>query len=280
MQALQVIQLNSANAAVKNWQLFLISRGYNVGAAGADGIFGHDTFNATVTFQQSQHLPADGVVGNQTYGAAMLLGFNGVLNIASFTGIDVYHDDGNIDWQKVAADPQNIQFAYIKATEGTTIQDPNYNFNIAQATAAGLKTGAYHFFSLTSAPDTQAQNFINTVGQNYNYALPPALDFEKDVSGGDVADTVAALQKWLTLIKNQWNITPIIYTSPGYWNQLNAPKGFDNFPLWLADYNPIPAMPNGDWTEWAIWQYCEKGTVQGIGSGVDLNRYNLNSGLM
>ena len=39
-------------------------------------------------------------------------------------GIDVSHHQGAIDWQAVARD--GVQFAYLKATEGTTFTDPAY----------------------------------------------------------------------------------------------------------------------------------------------------------
>lgn len=43
-----------------------------------DGDFGPKTHQATVAFQAKYRLDADGVVGNRTYGRAMLLGFSAV----------------------------------------------------------------------------------------------------------------------------------------------------------------------------------------------------------
>jgi lysozyme len=58
-------------------------------------------------------------------------------------GIDVSKYQGNINWTKVAKD-STIRFVYIKATEGTSIQDPYYKTNIAKAKKAGLLVGSYH----------------------------------------------------------------------------------------------------------------------------------------
>ena len=39
------------------------------------------------------------------------------------------------------------------------------------------------------------------------------------------------------------------------------------YPIWYADYEPIPQTPYN----FTIWQYSEKGTVDGIEGIVDLN---------
>lgn len=279
-----IIQLNSNGESVTEWQQFLSSQGYAVG--GADGIFGPATNAATQAFQKKGGLTTDGVVGPDTYAAAAALGFTGgaprpatPIPIANFLGIDVYHDNGTIDWNAVKADPQNIHFVYVKATQGTTVQDPMYAANIQGATAAGFATGAYHFFSITSPAQSQADNFIQQVGDSYPYKLPPAFDYEVNVTSATAAGVLASIQTWLTAIKNKWGITPVIYSSVNYWGQLGNPPGFDEYPLWLANYNPgMPAIP-GNWNEWAIWQYSSNGSVNGVTGDVDMNKYNTASNL-
>lgn len=51
----------------KELQEKLIKCGYNVGATGADGIFGQATYNATVKFQKDNGLVADGLAGQATF---------------------------------------------------------------------------------------------------------------------------------------------------------------------------------------------------------------------
>ena len=43
------------------------------------------------------------------------------------TGVDVSCYQGDIDWETLAS--QNIGFAYIKATEGSSYVDPNFSYN-------------------------------------------------------------------------------------------------------------------------------------------------------
>jgi len=39
-------------------------------------------------------------------------------------GIDVSHHNGNINWEQV---PEDVEFVYVKATEGATYVDPLQN---------------------------------------------------------------------------------------------------------------------------------------------------------
>lgn len=59
---------------MRRWQLFLTGQGFYSGLV--DGVFGQQTDAATRAFQTRWRLGVDGVVGNQCYGQAMLLGFD------------------------------------------------------------------------------------------------------------------------------------------------------------------------------------------------------------
>jgi len=72
------IQRGSKGQAVKDAQQALLDRGYSVGPAGVDGIFGMHTFAAVVRYQEHRSagefwaltypLAIDGIVGPQTWG--------------------------------------------------------------------------------------------------------------------------------------------------------------------------------------------------------------------
>lgn len=72
--ALQILRKGSEGKEVKRWQNFLIGQGHL--RARADGDFGPLTEKATKAFQRSQGLSSDGIVGPQTLGSALLLGFD------------------------------------------------------------------------------------------------------------------------------------------------------------------------------------------------------------
>lgn len=80
--ALPVLRQGSTGQFVANWQGLLVSHayGYLLGGApggnvmqqaGVDGVFGANTAQATVKFQADRKLSADGVVGQQTWTAAL-----------------------------------------------------------------------------------------------------------------------------------------------------------------------------------------------------------------
>jgi hypothetical protein len=70
---MSVLQRGSRGQVVGHWQAFLQDRGLLLGAV--DGDFGDQTQRATMRFQSSRRLPADGVVGPLTFAAAARLGF-------------------------------------------------------------------------------------------------------------------------------------------------------------------------------------------------------------
>lgn len=70
---MKAIRKGDKGKQVEAWQYFLIGRGYT--NIVADGEFGPNTYKATLAFQNSAGIPADGVVGNTTYTAAMKMGF-------------------------------------------------------------------------------------------------------------------------------------------------------------------------------------------------------------
>lgn len=76
MNELQTLRENSHGLLVEMWQNFLIGQGFDPGPA--DGVFGTRTRSATISFQQNHGLVGDGIVGNRTFGQAMLVGFQGI----------------------------------------------------------------------------------------------------------------------------------------------------------------------------------------------------------
>lgn len=90
-------------------------------------------------------------------------------------GVDVSAYQGAIDWPTLSA--QDIDFAFIKATEGSSFVDSRFAYNYKEAQKTSLRIGAYHFFSFDSAGETQADHFIETV-QRIPGMLPPVVDIE------------------------------------------------------------------------------------------------------
>jgi GH25 family lysozyme M1 (1,4-beta-N-acetylmuramidase) len=199
---------------------------------------------------------------------------------STLEGIDVSHWQGTISWTKVAA--AGKKFAIIKATESTDYVDPQYATNHANAKAAGLWTGAYHFArpsTTTNDAVLEADHFAAVMKLGAG-DLIPALDLED--SGGM---SVAGLQSWVTKflgeVTAKVGVKPMIYTSPSFWknhmgdSRTLADAGYKT--LWIAHWGvSSPTVPASNWGGhgWTFWQYTSDGTVPGITGRVDLDRFN------
>jgi GH25 family lysozyme M1 (1,4-beta-N-acetylmuramidase) len=65
------------------------------------------------------------------------------LTLATVPGFDISHYQGSVNF--AGAYSSGARFVIIKATEGTTYQDPSFSNFYAGATNAGFIRGAYHF---------------------------------------------------------------------------------------------------------------------------------------
>ncbi len=185
--------------------------------------------------------------------------------------IDVSHFQGKIDWQQVGED-KSIRSVIMKASEGAQASDALFVENWQGAKAAGLRCGAYHFFRPKESFLHQADLFLGQlkkVGYDGTCDLPPVLDCE--VTDGVSNSAYAfALGHLLELLVGFLNPKPMIYTAPGFWEQVGNPN-FSAYPLWLAEYTDgTPHLP-AHWTSYAMWQFSQKGTVPGIAGHVDLD---------
>lgn len=90
-------------------------------------------------------------------------------------GVDVSEYQGQIDWDTLHN--EDVSFAFIKASEGSSYTDPCFDDNWSNACESGILTGAYHFFSFDSKAETQADNYISIVPYTED-SLPPVVDIE------------------------------------------------------------------------------------------------------
>lgn len=190
----------------------------------------------------------------------------------SVHGIDVSRYQNSIDWADVKQmNVKNIRisFSFIKATEGSDDVDKKFKQNWHSAREAGIPRGAYHFFNPFRDGQAQAKNFIKRVSLQRG-DLPPVLDIEQ----AGVLNKIELQQKvagWLSLVEQQYNVKPIIYTGADFYEKYLAGK-FDDYPLWVAHYlvKDKPRVRRN----WSFWQHSELGRVNGIDSYVDFNVFN------
>lgn len=187
-------------------------------------------------------------------------------------GIDVSHHQGRINWTEVDTMNSNgirISFAFLKATEGITRQDRQFERNWKKTKDAGILRGAYHFYHPSRNASDQAQNFIKQV-KLLPGDLPPVLDIEVS-NRKSKKEIVAGALEWCRIIEDHYGVKPIIYTSPGFYNKYLT-DDFDDYLLWIAHYNKeIPDMHH---RKWHFWQHTNKAKINGVKGGVDMNVFN------
>lgn len=199
--------------------------------------------------------------------AGLLCGHSATAQVRT-RGIDVSKYQGTINWKKVAKD-STIRFVYIKATEGTSIQDPMYRTNLRGAKKAGLLVGSYHLYSSKTTAYQQMSN-IRKMIQKSEQDLVPVLDIEGHHSGRLYMERV---DKLLELMEKEYGVKPIIYTSERVYKTHFATKKYQKYHIFIANYRNYPT------TRFTLWQYTERGHCPGISGYVDFNRFNRNRSL-
>lgn len=184
----------------------------------------------------------------------------------SIRGIDVSDYQPNVNWQAVAG--EGVVFGFVKSTEGATLVSQTFARNWAAMKAAGIQRGAYHFFRPASSVQGQIDLFLKTVKLEPG-DLPGVLDIETTggLSAGELCDRAAI---WLAAVEKATQMRPIIYTYPGFWDNLGTTR-FADYPLWIAHYTSAEQPWTPGWKSWTFWQYTDTGSISGISGNVDLN---------
>ena len=207
-------------------------------------------------------------------------------------GIDIsrhQHEKGRrryrIDWRKVRitslgqkhpTDGQTfpVSFVYIKSTEGTSIRNRYFLSDYQQAKRQGLKVGAYHFFSIRTSAEAQANYFVNhTLFRKGDF--PPVLDVEPTHSQVEQAGgTDALLQRirtFLQMVERRTGMRPILYVNQMFVNRYmqHADDIKRHYNVWIARYGEY--KPD---VKLVYWQLSADGRVSGIQGPVDINVFN------
>lgn len=182
-----------------------------------------------------------------------------------YHGIDISSHQAMIDWKSVAGD-NNINFVYIKATEGATYSSPHYGYNVEMARRRGILVGSYHYFTTTASVRSQYENFIHLAAAS-TQDLIPMIDIE-DAGDWTRRQLCDSLTTFASMLERHYGRRPMIYSMMTFYNAYLAPH-FNSYPLYIGRYSTQP--PAIDWNgRYTIWQYSQNGVVPGIDRYVDL----------
>lgn len=189
-------------------------------------------------------------------------------------GIDISSYQGDVDWDVLAS--EGIDFAYIKATEGSSSIDSQFAANWAGAFRTSLLIGAYHFVSFESSGEAQAAHVIDTVPEGAT--LPIALDLE---FYGDFFEhpptrerVTAILDPLLERLEQHYGAPPIIYATPQAYDRYLS-GGYPDYPIWIRSIILTPHL--NDDRDWALWQYSDRDRLEGyvgVEKYIDMNVFH------
>ncbi|MBO5985601.1 MAG: glycoside hydrolase family 25 protein, partial [Lachnospiraceae bacterium] len=197
--------------------------------------------------------------------------------VVSYKGIDVSKFQGDIDWKKVAAD--GVEFAMIRVDyrgygeKGTMVEDPMAKDNLRGANAAGIKTGVYFYTqAITEDEIKEEANAVIDLIKSYKIDCPFVSDVER-VSNAGARMNKIDVQTRTKLVKmfcdsiGQAGYNPMIYHNLEMGAVMLDISELEVYDKWFAYYNSDLYYPYA----YKVWQYTDKGHVDGIAGEVDLN---------
>ena len=184
-------------------------------------------------------------------------------------GIDVSHYQGKIHWDQLQGiSPDHpVSFVILRATMGMDGRDRHFSDYWLQAKWKKIPRGAYHYFRPNESGKEQALHFIREVKLGKG-DLPPIVDIEKEPRKKRIGELRRELKIFLNAVEAHYRVKPIIYTMDSFFQSYLSNGDFDDYPLWIANYN-LDDVPRS--SHWVIWQFSEKGKIKGVDEYVDLN---------
>ena len=196
--------------------------------------------------------------------------------VISHKGIDVSKFQGEIDWNLVAQD--GVEYAFIRVGNrgygtGKLVEDEAFEANVEGALSAGLKVGVYMYTqAVNDAELLEEANFVLQKIAPYKIECPVVFDVEKVVGDNGRMNAISVeertrLTKLFCDTIAAAGYKPMIYHNMEMGAMMLELSELQQYDKWFAYYNPDLYWPY----EYQIWQYTDKGRVNGIEGEVDLN---------
>lgn len=196
--------------------------------------------------------------------------------VLSYKGIDVSKYQETIDWQAVKAD--GVEYAFIRLGlrgygSGKIVLDEYYDENMRGANEAGVSAGVYFFTqAITVEEAIEEAQFVVENLQEYDVTCPVVFDVEMITGNDGRANSITKEERTDIVIAfceeiKRAGYTPMIYGNVKCFTKMLDITKIEAYEKWYAFYDDYMYFPY----EVSIWQYTEKGTVDGIKGDVDLN---------
>lgn len=183
-------------------------------------------------------------------------------------GIDISKHNGRLNWEEL--NNKDIDFVFMKVTEGRTLIDPCFKANYSGAKKMNMKVGAYHFFKFNRDGGDQARNFLSQI-KTLKLDFPPILDVEEYTnmrSRKSRNDVVKEIRKFVNVVESRTNRKVLFYMNENDYKRYIKDE-FDSNPLWICSLDEEPKIDR----DWKFWQYTHRGKLNGVRGLFDLNTF-------
>lgn len=193
----------------------------------------------------------------------------------AYQGVTINEFSGQLNFAQAYA--AGLNAAYIRATAGCDYADAKLAQYAADAQAAGLKVGYYHYLNAQTVPEARAQarHFLAAI-RDLPQDMRPALLFET-ITGLNIDQANQIALAFLETVEYASGIVPILYTDARSANLLWTSAIASRYPLWVVDLNvDAPEVSNALWSGWTGWQFTDIGQVSGIPGPSKLSSFTEN----
>ena len=187
-------------------------------------------------------------------------------------GLDVSGYQGEIDYDAVKN--AGVEFVFIKVggtlgIDGEYYVDSKFKRNIEGFNRVGIPVGIY-FFSYAPSKKSAIKDaeWVYEQIKDYKVELPVVYDWENwsfyNEFNLSFYNLTANAEAFLDTL-NKKGYEGMLYGSKNYIDKIWLQT---KYPIWVAHYTDDPTI---SYEEYAFWQICDNGQIDGIYGNVDIN---------
>lgn len=191
---------------------------------------------------------------------------------ATAQGIDVSYHQGTIDWEKVKNSGQ-VDFAIIRCGIGmdqTNQDDTQWENNTSECERLGIPYGTflYSYADTVEKARSEAQHVVRLVqGKNLTYPIYYDMEDNSVMNKIDSKTAGEIAQTFLNTLEANGYKNVAVYSSKSLFETKLTADIFNRYPRWVAHYNDTCGYQGS----YHMWQYTNKGQIDGITGNVDLD---------
>lgn len=191
---------------------------------------------------------------------------------ATAQGIDVSYHQGTIDWEKVKNSGQ-VDFAIIRCGIGmdqTNQDDTQWENNTSECERLEIPYGTflYSYADTVEKARSEAQHVIRLVqGKNLTYPIYYDMEDNSVMNKIDSKTAGEIAQTFLNTLEANGYKNVAVYSSKSLFETKLTADIFNRYPRWVAHYNDTCGYQGS----YHMWQYTNKGQIDGITGNVDLD---------